>query len=95
MKYSLKEALYDGDISLMLENYTTSAGSLVEFGSQEHVDDIGKTITYLELIRKQMPRRTQRKERFTISRCIESLRHMRKNARKDGIKKGLIEILEE
>ena len=94
--YKLIELLFtEEDEPVLSEGYTTTKGKIVEYGSQDHVDDIGNAIQALDLIRKQMPRKKQRKERFTISRCIESLRYMQKSAKKTGIKKGIIELIED
>jgi len=70
--------------------YYTFEGSEVEFGSSAHVDDYDKIITELKSVRHQLAQR-DRKERDRITRCLESLRFLRKKALKVGVNKGLIE----
>jgi hypothetical protein len=47
-------------------------------------------IKELDSFRRQLRSKALRKERYTISRAIDSLRLIRNRARKSGIKTGLI-----
>jgi hypothetical protein len=49
-----------------------------------------KILDDLDVMRKRL-KRDERKERFTISKAIESIRYLQKKARKHGIKTGLLE----
>ena len=71
-------------------NFVTEDGSILEFGSQKHVDIYNNAINELALIRKNLPYRKERKERDRITKCMESLKHLRNKAIKSGIKSGLI-----
>lgn len=71
-------------------NFVTEDGSILEFGSQKHVDIYNNAINELALIRKNLPYRQERKERDRITKCMESLKHLRNKAIKSGIKSGLI-----
>jgi len=90
-KQKLKELIKE-ELVLLEEskNFIIEDGSILEYGSQKHIDILSRAINELALIRKSLPYRQERKERFTISRCMESLKHLRNKARKSGIKSGLI-----
>ena len=61
-----------------------SSGKLVEFGSKRHINELEKTINHLDFLRKNMigSNKKLRKERYTISKAIESLRFMKRKAEK-------------
>ena len=72
------------------KNFINEDGSIFEYGSQKHIDVYNRVISELSLIRKNLPYRQERKERDRITKCLESLKHMRNKAQKAGIKSGLI-----
>lgn len=72
------------------KNFINEDGSIFEYGSQNYIDVYNNAINELSLIRKNLPYRQERKERDRITKCIESLKHMREKAKKVGIKSGLI-----
>ena len=76
------------------KDYVTNEGSIVEYGSVEHVEELEGLIESLKSLRKQMTR-SERKERDRISRCIETIRYLKRKAHKTGVRKGLIEIIED
>ena len=71
------------------KKFLTFEGSEVEFGSQAHVEAYDKVLNELKTIRNQL-NRLDRKERDRITRCMESLRHLRKKAHRSGLSSGLI-----
>ena len=89
LKFIIKEAISREKISL-------STGRVVERGSKKHISEIDKLIGELDYFRKKIVgnNRSLRKERYTISRAIDSLRSIRRKARKEGIKKGIIDELD-
>ena len=80
------------ELSQILEskNFITEDGSVLEYGSQNHINVYSDTINELVIIRKNLPYMQERKERDRITKCIESLKHLRGKAKKSGIKSGLI-----
>jgi uncharacterized protein with NAD-binding domain and iron-sulfur cluster len=72
------------------KSFITEDGSILEHGSQAHVDTYTSALNELMIIRKNLPYRKERKERDRITKCMESLKHLRNKARKSGIKAGLI-----
>ena len=72
--------------SLMSESKRVklSSGNLVEFGSKRHINEIDRMIYMLDSTRRNMigNNRKLRKERYTISRAIESLRFIKRKAEK-------------
>jgi hypothetical protein len=72
------------------KNFINEDGSVLEYGSQKHIDVYNTAINELSLIRKNLPYRQERKERDRITKCMESLKHLRSKARKTGISAGLI-----
>ncbi len=72
------------------KSFITEDGSILEYGSQKHVDIYNSVLNELILIRKNLPYRQERKERDRITKCMESLKHLRNKAQKSGIKTGLI-----
>jgi hypothetical protein len=72
------------------KNFINEDGYILEYGSQKHVDVYDRALNELSLIRKNLPYRQERKERDRITKCMESLKHLRNKAKKIGIKSGLI-----
>jgi hypothetical protein len=72
----------------------TTENEQVPYGSQIHLVTYDSVLTELTNIRKQLSR-TDRKERDRITRCMESVRDLRKKARKHGLATGQIELIEE
>tara|TARA_B100000686_G_C16774360_1_gene967387 strand:+ start:2201 stop:2488 length:288 start_codon:yes stop_codon:yes gene_type:complete len=68
---------------------TLSTGKKVQEGSKQHLVELDRTIFELDSIRKQLGREF-RKERYTISRCIESIRFMRRKLKREGLRSGLL-----
>jgi len=79
-------------LSQILESksFINEDGSILEYGSQKHVDVYNNVINELTLIRKNLPYRQERKERDRITKCMESLKHLRNKAKKSGVNAGLI-----
>mgnify|MGYP003674886202 FL=1 len=69
--------------------FKTFEGSEVDFGSQAHVDTYDQILNELKVIRGQLSR-NDRKEQDRITRCMESLRHLRRKAHSQGLTLGLI-----
>ena len=65
-------------------------GRILEYGSKNHIKELDSMITNLDFLRKQMKSKSLRKERYTISRAIDSIRQMKRSARRSGIKNGLL-----
>lgn len=65
-------------------------GRVLEYGSENHIKELDKMISNLDFLRKQMRSKSLRKERYTISRAIDSIRHMKRAARRSGIRNGLL-----
>ena len=76
------------------KKFLTFEGSEVDFGSQAHVDAYDKVLNELKTIRNQL-NRLDRKERDRITRCMESLRHLRKKAHRSGLSSGLIKEIDD
>ena len=66
-----------------------SNGSRVEEGSRKHLNELDRIVTELDFLRKGMGRKF-RKERYTISRCIESIRFLKRKLEREGIRSGLL-----
>ena len=65
-------------------------GRVLEYGSESHIKELDKMISNLDFLRRQMRSKSLRKERYTISRAIDSIRHMKRAARRSGIRSGLL-----
>lgn len=74
--------------------FLTFEGSEVDFGSQAHVDSYDTVLNELKIIRNQLAR-LDRKERDRITRCMESLRHLRRKAHRAGLNSGLIKEIDD
>lgn len=60
------------------------------YGSEAYIAEMDRILTELDTMRRTLGR-SERKERFTISKAIESIRYLQGRARKHGIKTGLLE----
>lgn len=70
--------------------FRLSDGSIVDYGSKNHLTELDRLIKELDVLRKQLTHKRVRKERYTISRAIDSIRHVKRVARRSGIKNGLL-----
>ena len=68
---------------------TLSSGKRVDEGSKHHLQEMDRLVMELDYLRKGMGR-SFRKERYTVSRCIESIRFMKNKLRRQGIRSGLL-----
>jgi regulator of sigma D len=75
------------------KKFMTFEGSEVEYGSQGHVDAYDQVLNELRSIRSQLTRH-DRKEQDRITRCMESLRHLKRKAYKQGLTAGLIKEID-
>ena len=76
--------------SIRMKAVKLSDGTEVDYGSLKHIDELDRIISDLDTYRRQLTSKPARKERYTISRAIDSIRHMKRKAKKSGIKSGLI-----
>lgn len=60
------------------------------YGTIEYLHELDEILQNLDGVRSHLGR-LERKERFTISRAIESLRYLKRKASKHGLKIGLLE----
>ena len=60
------------------------------YGTIEYLHELDEILNDLDGVRHHLGR-LERKERFTISRAIESLRYLKRKASKHGLKVGLLE----
>ena len=60
------------------------------YGSLEYIEEMDKILDTLRGLRQFMGR-NERKERFTISRAMESIKHLQGKARRHGVRIGLID----
>ena len=74
--------------------FLTTENEQVPYGSEGHVSVYDSVLSELSNIRKQLSR-SDRKERDRITRCMESVRDLRKRAHKHGLATGQIELIEE
>ena len=72
------------------KQYQMEDGRLLDYGSKKHMQELDRMIRELDFLRKQLKAKKVRKERYTISRAIDSIRHIKRAARRSGIKKGLL-----
>jgi hypothetical protein len=82
---------------LLSENkkmFLTTENEEIDFGSAGHVDVYATVLSELSNIRRQL-KRVDRKERDRITRCMESIRDLKKRAYRHGLKTGQIELIEE
>lgn len=60
------------------------------YGSIEYLHELDEILQNLDGVRKNLGK-LERKERYTISRAMESLRYLRKRAQKHGLRLGILE----
>ena len=60
------------------------------YGTLRYLHELDDILQELDGVRKHLGK-FDRKERFTISRAIESLRYLRKRAAKHGLKMGMLQ----
>jgi len=67
-------------------------GRVVEKGSKKHLLELDRLINELDWFRRNIigNNKEYRKERYTISRAVDSLRNMRRKAKRHGIKNQLL-----
>ena len=70
-----------------------SNGRMVEHGSQKHINELDSILLQLDHFRKKIigSNRKLRKERYTISKAIESIRHIKRKIEKENAKKLVVE----
>jgi hypothetical protein len=59
------------------------------YGSFKYLEEMDKILRDLDELRHCMGR-DERKERYTVSRAMDSIRHLRGKARRHGVRLGLI-----
>lgn len=69
--------------------FKTALGSDVDYGSQEHIDDLTASLEDLIRVRDRHPRTS--KDYYIYARSVEALRKQLRRARSAGLKAGLIE----
>lgn len=60
------------------------------YGSLEYLQDLDKILSELDGFRSHLGK-LERKERYTISRAMESLRDLRRKAARHGLRLGMLE----
>ena len=70
-----------------------SSGRMVEYGSQKHIDELDNMLLQLDHFRKKIigSNKSLRKERYTVSKAIESIRHIKRKIEKENAKKLVVE----
>jgi hypothetical protein len=77
-------------INVLLESKVkTRRGISVAYGSRKHLAELDRVIGELDFLRRNM-KRAERKERYTVSRAIDSLRHLKRKAERSSSKKNLL-----
>tara|TARA_A100001011_G_C14203385_1_gene796695 strand:- start:861 stop:1175 length:315 start_codon:yes stop_codon:yes gene_type:complete len=77
------------------KTFLTTENEEIEYGSSGHVGVYETVLVELTNIRKQLSK-SDRKERDRITRCMESIRDLKKRAYRHGLKTGkIIELIEE
>ena len=64
-------------------------GSTVDYGSRRHLKELDRIVSELDFLRRHM-KKSERKERYTVSRAIDSLRHLKRKAERESAKKALL-----
>jgi len=59
------------------------------YGTLEYLQELEEILTNLDGVRKNLGK-FDRKERFTISRAMESLRDLKKRSARHGLKLGML-----
>ena len=70
--------------------FRLSDGTIEDYGSKNHITELDRLVQELDVLRKQLTHKRVRKERYTISRAIDSIRQVKRVARRSGIKNGLL-----
>ena len=60
------------------------------YGTMDYINELDEILRDLDGVRKHLGK-LERKERYTISRAMESLRYLRKRATKHGLKVGILD----
>jgi len=70
-----------------------SSGRMVEYGCQKHIDELDNMLLQLDHFRKKIigSNKSLRKERYTVSKAIESIRHIKRKIEKENAKKLVVE----
>jgi hypothetical protein len=61
-----------------------------DFGTEDYINEMDKILHDLDAMRRTL-KKGDRKERFTISKAMESIRYLQSKSRRYGIKTGLLE----
>jgi len=64
------------------------------YGTFDYIEEMDKILSDLDVIRRGLGR-FDRKERFTITKAMESIRALRERGRRYGLKSGLLDEVEE
>jgi hypothetical protein len=83
----LRRFIYE---SIAPKDVSLSNGKIAEYGSSPHIEELDRMVTELDGLRRQMKSKNLRKERYTISRAIDSIRLIKRRAKKAGIRSGLL-----
>lgn len=59
------------------------------YGSEQYLEEMDKILGTLNDLRQCMGR-DERKERYTVSRAMDSIRHLRGKAKRHGLRLGFI-----
>lgn len=59
------------------------------YGTEQYLEEMDKILSDLDELRGCMGR-DERKERYTVSRAMDSIRHLRGKAKRHGLRIGLI-----
>ena len=65
-------------------------GSSAKYGSKRHIKELDRMIGMLDQFRRNMGRK-DRKVRYTVSRSIDSLRHLKRKATRENDRQRLID----
>lgn len=70
-----------------------SNGRMVEYGSQNHINELDDILLRLDHLRKKMigSDKVFRKERYTVSKAMESIKNIRNKLEKEKNKKLVVE----
>lgn len=59
------------------------------YGTMDYIEEMDKILNELDVLRKGLGR-FERKERFTITKAMESIRALRDRGRRHGLRMGLL-----
>ena len=70
-----------------------SNGKMVEYGSQKHINELDDMLLRLDHLRKRMigSDKSFRKERYTVSKAMESIKYIKTKLEKENAKKLVVE----